>query len=70
VSVAALSVERTGVLVIRAWLEADGETRLRARVTRVRDVTRDREISTVAATPAEIRNAVDEWLDNFMQPDR
>ena len=67
---AALPVERTGVLVIRAWIEADGETRLRARITSTRDVTQDHEISTVVATPTEITSAVVEWLDGFLQPDR
>jgi hypothetical protein len=68
--VAALPAERTGVLVIRAWIEADGEPRLRARITRTRDVTLGREVSTVAATPTEITSVVVEWLDCFLQPDR
>jgi hypothetical protein len=63
--VAALPAERTGLLVIRAWIEAYGETRLRARITRVVDVCGPEEISTVA-TREEIAGAVSEWLDAFL----
>jgi hypothetical protein len=65
--VALLSAERTGVLVIRAWIEENGETRLRVRITRTLDVGRREEISTVAATPEEVTGAVAEWLDSFLQ---
>ena len=64
---AALPAERTGLLVIRAWIEANGETRLRARITGVFDVATREEISTVAATPEEITFAVAEWLDVFLR---
>jgi hypothetical protein len=59
--------ERTGLLVIRAWIEADGEPRLRARITHTVDIGRREEASTVAATPEEITRAVADWLDGFLR---
>ena len=68
--VASLSAERTGVLVIRAWVKPDGGSRLRARITRVRDVTHGPEISTAAANAEQITSVVAEWLEELVQPDR
>jgi hypothetical protein len=68
--VAALPAERTGLLVIRAWIEANGETRLRARITRMVDVDAQEQISTVAATPEEITGTVVEWLETLLRKGR
>lgn len=67
---AALPAERTGLLVIRAWIETNGETRLRARITRMVDVDAQEQISTVAATPEEITGTVVEWLETFLRKSR
>ncbi|HEY2937147.1 MAG TPA: hypothetical protein VGJ25_11150 [Gaiellaceae bacterium] len=63
---APLPAERTGVLVIRAWIESGGENALRARITSTLDVTEQGEGSTVASTPAAITEAVAEWLRAFL----
>jgi hypothetical protein len=68
--VAALPAERTGLLVIRAWIEANGETRLRARITRMVDVDAQEQISTVAASPEEITGTVVEWLETLLRKGR
>jgi hypothetical protein len=68
--VAALPAERTGLLVIRAWIEENGEVRLRARITRMVDVAAREQISTVVATPEEITGAVVEWLERFLRAGR
>jgi hypothetical protein len=65
--VAALPAERTGLLVIRAWIEENGDVRLRARITRMVDVAAREQISTVVATPEEITGAVAEWLETFLR---
>jgi hypothetical protein len=52
--------------VIRVWIEKNGETRLRSRITSVLDVSEAEESSTFAATPDEITKAVAEWLDAFL----
>ena len=59
--------ERTGLLVIRVWVEKNGDTRLRSRITRVLDVSEREETSTAAATPEEITSVVAEWLDAFLR---
>lgn len=61
------ALERTGVLVIRAWLEdEDGAKPLRARITSTLDVSAPRATDTVgAASEAEIVSAVRAWLRAF-----
>jgi hypothetical protein len=58
--------ERTAVMVIRAWIEANGELRLRARITQTFDLEREAQTSNVAASRAQITAAVDDWLDLFL----
>jgi hypothetical protein len=54
--------ERTGVLVIRAWIESNGDERLRARITQTLDIEQREQSSTAAATADEIYAAVSLWL--------
>jgi 16S rRNA G1207 methylase RsmC len=58
--------ERTGVLVVRAWLEDAGDKRLRARITHTRDVARPGETVIVTAGREEVFAAVRSWLEAFM----
>ena len=46
------AVEPTAVLLIRAWVEADGG--LRARITRTLDASSHEQIVTAAASPEEV----------------
>ena len=64
---AARQAERTGVLVIRAWVEVNGEARLRARITRVLDTESGEEAVSVVATRDEITSTVADWLDAFLR---
>jgi hypothetical protein len=57
--------ERTGVLVVRVWLEDDDPARLRARVTGAHDDTRPHVPVGVAATRAGVLECVAAWLDAF-----
>jgi hypothetical protein len=60
------AVDRTAVLVIRAWLEAGvEENALRARITRTLDVAAPDRIETAAASEGEILAAVQAWLRDF-----
>ena len=60
------AVEKTAVLVIRAWLEAGVEgNALRARITRTLDVAEPETIETAAASEEEILAAVRAWLRSF-----
>jgi hypothetical protein len=59
--------ERTGVVVIRVWLEpAHPERQLRARISLVRDVERGESESVVAGSDDEILDAVRRFLDEFV----
>jgi hypothetical protein len=53
-----------GVLVLRAWTEAD-EPRFRARLTSVLDVEADDSRTVAVATPAEALEVVAAWLALF-----
>jgi len=64
------SRERTALLVIRAWIETNSETQLRARITQTADLNGRKEISTAAATRDDIASAVTEWLDRLLEDRR
>ena len=57
--------ERTGVLVLRVWVEAISENNFRARVTSRLDVTRTKEEVETAATVEGVLSLVREWLETF-----
>jgi hypothetical protein len=59
------SQERTGVLVIRVWVEGD-EERFRARITQSLDVTAAEQVVSSAASVEDISAAVRAWLDAFI----
>jgi hypothetical protein len=57
------AVERTAVLVVRAWLE---DSQLRARITQTRDLDSARTVETAAGSAEEVVRAVEEWLRGFV----
>ena len=61
------TMERTGVVVIRVWIESAAEAGggFRARVTLVRDVEHNASETLVAATPEEIVEIVHGFLEEF-----
>jgi hypothetical protein len=63
--------ERSGVLVVRAWVEGGTSSGLRARITQSRDLTSTEQIMTTTATVEEILATVRTWLDALLsdQPD-
>jgi hypothetical protein len=60
------SLERTGVLVIRVWMEPGGPAALRARVTHILDIVVADEAVIIAASQEEIYAAVQAWLQAFV----
>jgi hypothetical protein len=56
--------ERTGALVIRAWIESGS---LRARVTRTLDTSVRDDVVSVVATPQDVTQIVVDWLDAFVE---
>jgi hypothetical protein len=63
--------ERTGILVVRVWLEQDAPGRLRARLTQAADLG---EAPSTLATAADVPGvcvAVEAWLRQFLDsPER
>lgn len=60
-----LSPDRTGVMIVRLWIEPKHEAGLRARITSTLDAT-DVEHSVAAGASAdEICDVVKEWVDAF-----
>jgi hypothetical protein len=58
--------ERTGVVVIRVWIETATETdRLRARITLVRDLAENAPETAVASDRDEIVAVVRRFVDEF-----
>ncbi len=61
------SHERTGVIIVRVWLEADAENVLRARVTAVRDLE-SREVDDATASSVEgIVALVERFVRSFAE---
>ena len=61
------TAERTGVLVIRVWIEPGIGGGIRARITRTLDVAERDEVATAASTPEQITRTVSDWLDAFLE---
>jgi hypothetical protein len=57
--------ERTGVIIIRVWLEADGEDGFRARVTAVRDLETNEVDNAVASNVDEVVEIVQRFVSAF-----
>jgi hypothetical protein len=60
--------ERVAVLVVRAWREGQEASGARARITWVEDVAEGTEQTALAATAAEVLEAVRRWLQNVWEP--
>jgi hypothetical protein len=63
--------ERTGILVIRVWVEQDDAGRLRARLTQAADLGEPATPLAVATGVPGICDAVEAWLRRFLDsPER
>lgn len=59
------ATERTGILVIRVWLEQDPPGQLRARLTQAADLGETPTTLALASDVAGICDAVEAWLRRF-----
>ena len=59
------SIDRTGVLILRLWIEANHETGLRARITQSLDSTAAEQPLAVAASADDICAIVKQWVHEF-----
>jgi hypothetical protein len=60
-----VSPDRTGVLILRLWIEASHKTALRARITQTLDSTATEQPVGVAASAENICAVVKQWVQNF-----
>ncbi len=58
--------ERSGVLVVRAWVEGD-PPQLKARLTHTTDVHRHEEDSATVSSARGIHDEIDRWLAALQQ---
>jgi hypothetical protein len=62
--------ERTGVLVLRVWIESDADNGLRARITHERDLGSGERVSVVSGAVDEIVEIIWYWLQDFLAEKR
>jgi hypothetical protein len=60
------ATERSGVLIVRAWVEDGRVPTLRARITRSHDLTRTEQIVTTTAEVDDIVSTVQDWLNALL----
>jgi hypothetical protein len=58
--------ERSGVLVVRAWVEQGTVPSLRARITQSHDLSTTEQIVTTTADVEDILSTVRAWLDALL----
>jgi hypothetical protein len=58
--------ERTGILVVRAWIEPGAGGGLRARITATSDVAAPVEVVTVCSSVEGVVATVTQWIDAFV----
>jgi hypothetical protein len=60
------TAERTGVLVLRVWIEYDGAGGLRARITESSDILSYEQTTVVAGSIDDVLGVVRDWLNAFV----
>ena len=60
------TLDRSGVLVVRAWVEGGTTAGLRARIIQSRDLTSTEQLVTTTSTVDEILATVRTWLDALL----
>jgi hypothetical protein len=58
------AADRTGVMVVRIWIEGSGDS-IRARLTETLDIVSSKESSRVVASEEEIIEGVRQWVRAF-----
>lgn len=61
--------ERTGVLVLRVWIERDAGNGLRARITAERELGSGERTSVAAVTIEQILAYIRTWVEEFVAAD-
>lgn len=63
------SADRSGVLIVRLWIEANHPQGLRARITQTLDSMAGEESVALAASADDICTIVKRWVEDFARPD-
>jgi hypothetical protein len=61
------SANRTGILILRLWIEADASEGFRARITQKLDSTEPEQAMATAADPEDIYASVRTWVEAFVE---
>jgi hypothetical protein len=62
----AADAERTGVLVLRAWVEGDGEHHLRVRIARTIQGRTTESVTSASVTVEGVCTVVRAWLEDLL----
>lgn len=60
------SSARTGILVVRLWIEANAQEGFRARIVRTLDAEGTDQETATAATPGDLYTLVQTWVEEFV----
>lgn len=60
--------DRSGVLILRLWVETNHSAGLRARITQMLDTSRTEQSVAVAASADDICAIVKDWVEAFAAP--
>jgi hypothetical protein len=62
------SSDRTGLLIVRLWVEHDSLLGFRARITQSLDSSGKEQTTTVAGSPEDVYAVVQTWVEAFVAP--
>ena len=60
--------DRTGILIVRLWIEGNASEGFRARITQTLDATDGEQAMSTAANPEDIYAVVRTWVEAFASP--
>jgi hypothetical protein len=60
--------DRTGILIVRLWIEGNATGGFRARVTQTDDSSGLEQAMTTAGNPEDLYAVVRTWVEAFIQP--
>lgn len=60
------SFDRTGILILRLWIEGNASEGFRARITQTLDSTGTERAIAAAATPEDVYAVVQPWVQAFV----
>lgn len=62
------SLDRTGILIVRLWIEGNSREGFRARITQTHDSTGIEQASATAGNPEDLYSVVRTWVEAFIHP--